>query len=287
MARSRSTGMPGVDAQHDFLRARRHAIMGRLAARLRGEPDDVGVVLPYDEVIDALGFASERSLGLRVVPLDAIIGSVGRGRDFDRRFRPTSARVRSRWEQIAAAMRRGDPLPPVSLNQIGELYFVEDGHHRVSVARALGRTEIDAYVTEVITRVGAEKTITLADLPLKGHERVFFERVPLPSDARDEIRLSDPWNYARLAEGIEAWGFRLSQERDEHIEREETAQLWLETEYRPVVAMLRDADLIRGCTETEAYMRVASERYRLLRTHRWDEEVVQRVLEGERSRRRR
>jgi hypothetical protein len=287
MPRSRSTGMPGVDAQHDFLRARRQAMMARLAARLRGEPDDIGVVLPYDEVLEALGFVSERSLGLQVVPLDAIVGSVGRGRDFDRRFRPTSARVRSRWEQIAAAMRRGDPLPPVSLNRIGELNFVEDGHHRVSVARALGHAEIDAYVTEVITRVGAEKTITLADLPLKGHERVFFERVPLPSDARDEIRLSDPWDYARLAEGVEAWGFRLSQELGEHIDRRETAKLWLETEYRPVVAMLGDADLIRDCTETEAYMRVASERYRLLRTHRWDEEIVQRVLEGERDRRRR
>src|SRR5258708_5843311 len=137
MARSRSTGMPGVDAQHDFLRARRQAMMGRLAARMRGEPDDVGIVMPYDEVISALGFVSERSVGLRVVPLDAIVGSVGRGRDFDRRFRPTSGRVRSRWEQIATAMRRGDSLPPVSLNQIGELYFVEDGHHRVSVARAL------------------------------------------------------------------------------------------------------------------------------------------------------
>jgi hypothetical protein len=279
--------MPGVDAQHDFLRARRRAMVGRLAARLRGEPDDVGIVLPYDEVLEALGFVSERWVGLRVVALDAIIGSVGRGRDFDRRFRPTSARVRSRWEQIAAAMRRGDSLPPVSLHQIGELYFVEDGHHRVSVARALGHSDIDANVTEVITRVGAEKTITLADLPMKGHERVFFERVPLAGDARGEVRLSDPWDYARLAEGVEAWGFRLSQERGEHIEREETADLWLKTEYRPVVAMLRDADMIRGCTDTEAYMRVASERYRLLRTHRWDEEVIQHVLEGERGHRRR
>jgi hypothetical protein len=259
--------------------------MARLAARLRGEPDDVGIVLPYDEVIAALGFVSERQVGLRVVPLDAIVGSVGRGHDFDRSFRPTSGRVRGRWEQIAAAMRRGQSLPPVSLQQIGELYFVEDGHHRVSVSRALGRTDIDAYVTEVVTRVGAEKTITLADLPLKGHERVFFERVPLAPEGRDEIHLSDPWDYARLAEAVEAWGFRLSQDRGEPIDRKDTAQLWLETEYRPVVAMLRDAEMIRGCTETEAYMRVASERYRLLRTHRWDEDVVQHVLEGGRARR--
>jgi hypothetical protein len=104
---------------------------------------------------------------------------------------------------------------------------------------------------------------------------------------RGEIQLSDPWDYGRLAEAVEAWGFRLSQDRGEPIDRATTAQLWLETEYRPVVAMLRDAGMIGSATETEAYMRVAAERYRLLRTHRWDEEVVQRVLEGERGRRRR
>jgi hypothetical protein len=275
---SRSTGMPGIDAQHDFLRARRRATVARLTARLRGEPDDVGLVLPYEEVVEALGFLGERSLGLQVVPLDAIVGTVDRGRDFDRRFRPTSGRVRGRWEQIAEVMRRGGSLPPVDLAKIGELHFVRDGHHRVSVARALGRKEIDAYVTEVITRVGADRTITLADLPLKSHERVFWERVPLPDHVRAEIRLSDPWDYALLAESVEAWGFRTIQDRHEQLDRRETARLWLETEYRPVVAMLREADLIRGATETEAYMRVASERYRLLRTHSWNDDVLRRLL---------
>src|ERR1700730_4259699 len=183
MPESRSTGMPGIDAQHDFLRARRRATIARLTARLRGEPDDVGLVLPYEEVVEALGFLGERSLGLQVVPLDAIVGTVDRGRDFDRSFRPTSGRVRGRWEQIAEAMRRGDAMPPVDLAKIGEIYFVRDGHHRVSVARALGRKEIDAYVTEIVTRVGADRTVTLADLPLKRHERGFWERVALPAHA--------------------------------------------------------------------------------------------------------
>jgi hypothetical protein len=274
----RSTGLPGLDAQHDFLRARRQATIARLAARLRGEPNDIGVILPYEEVLEALGFVSERRLGLEVVPLDAIVGTVDRERDFDRRFRPTSGRTRTRWEQIAAAMRRGEPMPPVDLAKIGELYFVRDGHHRVSVARALGWRDIDAYVTEVVTRLGAEKTIALADLPLKSHERFFWERVPLPDDARSEIRLSDPWGYARLAEGVEAWAFRTIQAQGEALDREQSARLWLETEYRPVVAMLREADLIGSRTETEAYMRVAAERYRLLRTHRWDEDVLRRVV---------
>jgi hypothetical protein len=242
-------------------------------------------VLPYEEVIQALGFVSERSTGYQVVPLDQIVGSVDRGRDFDRRFRPTSGRSRSRWEQIAAAARRGEAFPPVDLVKVGELYFVRDGHHRVSVARALGRNDIDAYVTDVHTRVDTGNTMKLSDLPLKSHERVFFERVPLPTPARTEIVLSDPNDYDELAEAVEAWGFRATQSRGELLDREQTAQLWLETEYRPVVAMLREAGLIESCTDTEAYMSIAAERYRLLRTHDWSEDVLQRVVEGRPRRR--
>jgi hypothetical protein len=286
MTSPRSTGMPGLDAQHDFLRARRRATIAKLAARLRGEPDDVGVILPYEEVIGALGFAGERSIGLRVVRLDAIVGTVDRRREFDRSFRPTSGRVRSRWEQLDTAMRRGESMPPVDLLKVGELYFVRDGHHRVSVSRALGREDIDARVTEVLTRVNAERTVTLEELPMKSHERVFFERVPLPDEARAEIALGDPWDYAKLAEGVEAWGFRAVQDRGEPVNRRELAFQWLKTEYRPVVAMLREADLIGEETDTEAYMRVSAERYRLLRTHHWDEDVLRRVVEGDRRRKR-
>jgi hypothetical protein len=285
----RSTGMPGLDAQSDFLRARRRAALGAMVARLRGEPDDVRLILPYEEVVAALGYVSEHSAGKAVVPLDAIVGTVDRGRDFDRSFRPTSGRVRSRWEHIATAMRRGEAMPPVDLVRIGQIYFVRDGHHRVSVARALGHGDIDALVTEVVTRLGAERAITVEELPVKSHERVFFERVPLPDNARSEIKLTDPWDYGRLAESVEAWGFRTSQDRGEPINRRETAYLWLENEYRPVIEMLRTADLIGTTTETEAYMRVSAARYRLLRTHSWDEEVLSAVVDelSRKNRRRR
>jgi hypothetical protein len=155
----------------------------------------------------------------------------------------------------------------------------------VSVARALARIDIDAYVTEVVTRIDADKAMKLSDLPLKSHERVFFERVPLPAPARTEIVLSDPTDYDELAEAVEAWGFRATQSRGEPLDREQTALLWLETEYRPVVAMLREAGLVEGRTDTEAYMSVAAERYRLLRTHDWSEDVLHRVLEGRPRRR--
>jgi hypothetical protein len=285
----RSTGMPGLDAQTDFLRARRRAALGAMVARLRGEPDDVRHVLPYEEVVEALGYVSEHFAGMAVVPLDAIVGTVDRGRDFDRSFRPTTGRVRSRWEHIAAAMRRGEAMPPVDLVRIGQIYFVRDGHHRVSVARALGHADIDALVNEVVTRVGAERAITLEALPIKSHERVFFERVPLPDNARAEIKLTDPWDYGRLAEAVEAWGFRTTQDRGEPVSRREAAYLWLENEYRPVIEMLRGADLIGTITETEAYMRVSASRYRLLRTHSWDEDVLAAVVDelSRKNRRRR
>ncbi len=91
---------------------------------------------------------------------------------------------------------------------------------------------------------------------------MFFERVPVPEEARAEIKLSDPHDFARLAEGVEAWGFRTAQQSGEQLDRAGTARLWLETEYRPVIAMLREAQLIpSGQTETEAYMRIAAERY--------------------------
>jgi hypothetical protein len=176
-------------------------------------------------------------------------------------------------------MRRGEAMPPVDLMRVGELHFVRDGHHRVSVARALGHNDIDAYVTVVVTRMSADAAMKPGDLPLKSHERVFFERVPVPDAARSEIMLSDPWDYATLAEGIEAWGFRAMQEHGELLDRQQTALLWLEQEYRPVVEMLREANLIQGCTETEAYMRIAADRYRLLRTHAWNEDVLRQTIQ--------
>ena len=271
------TGFPTSDAQNDFSRARRQRAMATLAARLRREPSDVNLILPFDEVVEALGRTGERSLGLQSIPLDSIVGSVGRTREFDRSFRPTSARTRMRWERIANAQRRGQDMPPISVYRVGDLHFVRDGHHRVSVARAQRRPDIDAYVTEVSTRLGADQAIRPADLPLKSHLRVFLERVPLSDPEAREVELSDPWAYGALAEGVEAWGFRTIQGRGEPLDRHEVAQSWLIDEFRPVVAMLRDADLIGDGTDADAYMRVASERYRLMRTHEWNDAVIDRL----------
>jgi hypothetical protein len=153
---ARETGMPSADAQDDFLRARRRRALRRVSAALRGEISDVDVMLPFDEVVAALGRVSERDLGLQTIALDTIVGTVDRGREFDRQFRPTSARVRLRFERIAQAQRRGEGMPPIDVYRVGELHFVRDGHHRVAVSRAQGNDVIHARVIEVVTRVSAD-----------------------------------------------------------------------------------------------------------------------------------
>jgi hypothetical protein len=284
------TGFPSADAQDDFSRARRSQVLAALGRRLRREPDDVALIMPFDEVVDALGMVGEVQLGLETIPLDSIVGTVDRTRDFDRGFRPTTPRVRGRWQRIAAAQRRGEAFPPISVYRVGDLHFVRDGHHRVSVAKSLGREDIDAYVTQVRTRIGTGTGLRLADLPLKGHERLFSERVPLDAEQRAKVRPSDPWDYGVLAEGVEAWGFRVMQERREYMDREEVARLWYEEDFLPVVETLREGEFVKPSeTDADAYMRVVSARYVLLRTHEWSGDILDRLqgVEREKGARRR
>jgi hypothetical protein len=277
------SGFSIADAEHDFVRARRRQVLSRLATWLRDVPDDVDVMLPFDEVVGALGRAGERRIGMRTIPVDSIVGSVDRTKEFDRRFRPTSSRVRERWQRLALAHRRGEAIPPIEVYRVGELHFVYDGHHRVSVARALNLTSIDAYVTVVATRLSAGGISYRSDLLLKDYRRIFLERVPLSGAARAAVMLSDPWDYAQLAESIEAWGYRLMQHEGAFIDRATVARRWYEEEFVPVVGMARDAEMIATRTDAEAYLWVACERYRLVRTHRWDEDVIAALRDGERG----
>jgi hypothetical protein len=277
-----STGFPRADVADDFLRVRRRQVLARLAQRLRRAPDDVSLILPLDEVLAALGRRGERRLGLQVIRLESIVGTVDSSRDFDRRFRPTSSRMRERWERLALAQRRGEPIPPIDVYRVGDLHFVADGHHRVSIAIATGAKTIEAYVTEVATQLPATGVRGRADLLVKSYERIFAERVPLPPAAMATITVTNPWSYAELGEAVEAWGFRWMQDKGTFADRAAMARHWYAEEYTPVVRMLRAAGLIGGRTEAEAFLCIAAERYRLIMTHDWTDDVIDRV----RSRRR-
>ena len=177
------TGLSSLDAENDFQRARRRQVLARLARRLRGEPDDINLILPFDEVVAAAraGPASAGS-GSRRSSFARSSGSVDRTADFDRRFRPTSNRLRERWQGSTWPSAAAAAMPPIAVYRVGDLHFVRDGHHRVSVALALGHTVIEAYVTEVLTQIPAAGISDRGDLVVKGYERLFRQRVPLPDD---------------------------------------------------------------------------------------------------------
>lgn len=102
--------------------------------------------------------------------------------------------------------------------------------------------------------------------------------MPLPTTMRDRIELHEADDYGELAEMVEAWGFRLIQLRGRMMDRPETARAWFTEEYEPAVDLLRQTGLLpAGATETEAYLRLSAERYRLLRSHSWDDAVIQRL----------
>ena len=136
-----ASGLPLFDAQADFRRARRAYAAARLVRRLRGHVEPNRPLTVPDAAL-----ASGAPMRLEVVALCQIIGTLEPTHDFDARFRPASELVRNRWERIALARRKGIALPAITLRHQPDGYYVIDGRHRVSVARALGDRDIDAWV---------------------------------------------------------------------------------------------------------------------------------------------
>jgi hypothetical protein len=279
----RDTGSPRADAESDFLRARRQEVLASLAARFR--PDGVADsrALSFDDALAALGRRGERRLGRLVIPLDRIVGSVDKAHAFDRSFRPTSPRARTRWEHIAEAVRRGETMPPIDVYKLGDMYFVIDGHHRVSVYRALGLDLIEANVTEIDTTVSANDVGGVADLDRRHWRRILYERVPLRGEARKRLKLTVPSAYGRLAEMVEAWSARRLYADGGVADRALMAQRWYDEEFVPVMEMIDEIGL-RASKETEAdaYLRIAGERYQISREHVWDDEVLRLIRRGRR-----
>ncbi len=281
----RESGSPRVDAESDFLRARRQQVLSGLAARVRGATDDVVQSMSFDEVVTALGRRGEHYAGTRVIPLDAIVGSVDKVKDFDRRFRPTSTRSRERWERLALASRKGEEIPPIEVYQVGDYYFVRDGHHRVSVARSLGVKLIEARVTVVDTLLTPVGVGARDELELKHWRRLMLERVPFTGEARAAVAVDHPVQYGEIAENVEAWAARRMHAEGAYMDKETMARRWYEEEYCPVVELIEEAG-VRGSTErpTEAYLRIACERYTLIRDHEWSAEIMEQVTKGKRRR---
>ena len=131
---------------YDFTRARRRAFVRRMQARIVGDPASTRM-RSFEDASNKFRAFNRVRLGNRVVAVEKIVGSVGRFGDFDRTFMPTRSNLETKWKRVDRAYHRGQDLPPVALFKLGEAYFVEDGNHRVSVARYQGVEWIDAEVT--------------------------------------------------------------------------------------------------------------------------------------------
>lgn len=259
------------DATRDRLRLLGTA---RGDGRARGAAPSSRLV-PYEDAAAALGRHGDLLEYPDDVRVDRIVGTVGRAEDFDAEFRLRNPRLRARWDAVAELMARpGAPVARVELLRLGEMYFVVDGHHRVSVARARGHLVIPARVRWVCTVAYAMACLRAMHLPSKAAEREFLTRIPLPDHVRTELWLDRSADWTRLADAAEAWGYRGAVGGAAPLpDREALAARWWDHEVTPLVCHLRRAGVGVGLRDIQLYAAATSIRDRR-GEGRWPASVV-------------
>lgn len=269
--------MSYMSAILDFRRARRQAAMEVVMARLRGRSADL---LSYEEVRDKLKAKTGRAVGLRDIPLDAIVGSVGRYTDFTRSFLPRHDSDEERWARVEMAVTDLGGLPPIEVYKIGDVYFVRDGNHRVSVARQLGATHIQARVTEIDSRVPLTPDVQPDDLIRKAEYTDFLECTQLDKVCpQADLSMTVPGRYQTLLEHIEVHHYFMGLEQEREIPYKEAVHHWYDEVYLPVVGVIRERAILRDFpkrTEADLYVWLAEHRAELEEELGWevDPEVV-------------
>jgi hypothetical protein len=226
------------------------------------KPD--ATLLSFDQVTDLLRSRQQIERGTQTIPIDHIVGSVGRYRDFDRTFLPLSGANEERWKRLDVALNKLRSLPAIDVYKIGDVYFVRDGNHRVSVAKANGLTAIEANVTEVETRVPLTPGLDVDDLIIKTEYARFLEQTHLDDTRPDQlIELTEPGHYQILLEHIEVHGYYLGLQWKREPSLEEAAASWYDNVYLPVVEAIRETGILKQFpqrTEADLYLWVAYHR---------------------------
>lgn len=261
-------------AVQDFRAARQRAALGELLGRLRGRSV---ALLSYEEVVRHLKPTGSAERGLRDIPLAAIAGSVGRSLDFTRDFLPRRDNDEERWARVRVAVTnpaRGG-LPPIQVYQLGEAYFIVDGHHRVSVARQLGSTHIQAYVTEISTKVPLSADVRPEDLILVHEYGDFLDHTQLDQSRPDaDLRVTEPGTSSDLEQHIELCRQRMERVQDppRQVSLPDAAVEWYDQTYLPVVGAIRELGLLHefpGYSEADLYLLVSEHRAALEDTLGW------------------
>ncbi|MBK9053775.1 MAG: hypothetical protein IPL78_23580 [Chloroflexi bacterium] len=258
-------------AVDDFHRARRQIAIEKIMAFFTGLSLDL---LSYEEVRRQLRTSGQIERGLQEIPLDAVVGSVGRYRDFTRTFLPRNESDAGRWAQVKVAhLTQG--VPPITVYQIGEVYFVQDGNHRVSVARQMGNRTIEAYVTELKTAVTLEPDVQPDDLILKAEYADFLAETRLDvARPQANLSLTSPGRYPLILEHIAVHRYYMGLEQQRDIGYEEAVSHWYDVVYLPIVQLMQEHGLLEDFpdrTEADLYVWLAQHRAEI--EQQWDEIV--------------
>lgn len=248
----------------DFEDVYRRGFLKRVTALLTGRQKEQAL-LSYDDVRQKIRCSEESYTGLKSVPVDAIVGSLGRYRDFDRQFLPLRRQMKERWRRIDEAHYESIDLPPVQLYKVGDVYFVKDGNHRVSVARERGIAYLDAEVIETRCRVPLTANIDADDLEEAGARALFLEWSRLDQVRPEQsIRVTVAGGYRDLEEHINVHRYFLGQERQAEVPPWEAVASWYDTIYLPVVRLIHEENALRSFpkrTEADLYLWVMDHLY--------------------------
>lgn len=245
----------------DYDRARRKAFLNDIVSFLRREPN---TLISYADVRDRVTMEGESYRGLQEVPVDKIVGSVDRFRDFDRRFLPKRKNTANRWRSIDRAYYQDVVLPPVQLYKVGDIYFVKDGNHRVSVAKERGVAFIDAEVIEGHIRIPLESSMSPRRLLQQVEYAEFLRKTNLDrTRPQHDIRPTALGRYDEIVTHIEGRR-RLAEERTgKPVSMSEAAADWYDSVYLPIALAVREQKLLREFpdrTEADVYLWVMANR---------------------------
>ena len=246
---------PRVSVVNAFREARRKAALQLFLARLRGQSIDL---LSFEEVRRSLKTGGRSHKGLREIPLDAIVGSVDRYTEFTRNFLPKRDSSQERWTRVKMAALDMEGLPPISAYKIGDVYFIEDGHHRVSVAKELESTHVMAYITEISTKVPLSPDVEPKDIIVKAEYAEFLEKTQLDKIRPElDLTVTAPGKYAVMEEHISVHQYFLGIDEKREISYPEAVAHWADTIYLPTIEIIRSLGLLHEFpdrTYTDLYL---------------------------------
>lgn len=239
----------------EWKQARRTGFVEEALSVLTQRP---AALMSFESVHERLQLQNVRYLDLQNVPIDRIVGSVGRYQDFTRAFFPRGDHLRGRWEKIDQLVAAGQRLPPVELYKVGEVFFVRDGNHRVSVARHRGLSSIEAQVWEYDAPVQLQPDSDIDELLCTAAREAFLERTHIDHLCPDlQIELTQPDGYNVLLNEIERFQEILSRMDGRELSNEEAVTLWCDIRYIPIVDIVRRRAILQdfpGRTETDLYL---------------------------------